>query len=121
MASLPFRDPENHQAIRMTPGGSLHPNRAPRCNGCVMPRMRCSRGSARFSLMIRCSPTGAALAAGVVQNLFLFYAPKVAGEDGVPFTRARKLVLPPLENVQFHRFGPDFAVEGYLHDVYRNH
>jgi len=64
---------------------------------------------------------GAALAAGVVQKLFLFYAPKVAGEDGVPFTRARKLVLPPLENVQFHRFGPDFAVEGYLHDVYRNH
>src|SRR6266581_224253 len=43
----------------LTPGGSLHPNRAPRCNGCVMPRMRCSRGSARFSLMIRCSPTGA--------------------------------------------------------------
>src|SRR5437867_2040720 len=57
---------------------------------------------------------GAALAAGVVQKLFLFYAPKVAGEDGVPFTRAKKLVLPPLQNVQFHRFGPDFAVEGYI-------
>lgn len=64
---------------------------------------------------------GSALAAKVVQKLFLFYAPKVAGENGVPFARAKKLALPPLERVQFLRFGPDFAVEGYLHDVYRNH
>src|SRR2546427_277538 len=64
---------------------------------------------------------GAALAAGVVQKLFLFYAPKVAGEDGVPFTRAKKLVLPPLQKVQFHRLRPHFPLEGYLYAVFPNH
>ena len=64
---------------------------------------------------------GAALAAGVVHKLFLFYAPKVAGETGGPFARAKKLSLPSLAEVRFHRFGPDFAVEGYLQDVYRDH
>ncbi len=64
---------------------------------------------------------GAALSAGIVDRLFLFYASKIAGRDDVPFARAKKLSLPPLSNVSFHRFGPDFAVEGYLHDVYRNH
>ena len=64
---------------------------------------------------------GAALAAGIVDKLFLFYAPKIAGRDDIPFAHAKKLTLPPLSNVSFHRFGPDFAVEGYLRDVYRNH
>jgi hypothetical protein len=26
-----------------------------------------------------------------------------------------------LQNIRISQFGPDFAVEGYLHDVYRNH
>ena len=64
---------------------------------------------------------GAALAAGVVDKLVLFYAPKFAGRADVPFARAKKLSLPVLSGVTLHRFGPDFAVEGYLHDVYRNH
>jgi diaminohydroxyphosphoribosylaminopyrimidine deaminase/5-amino-6-(5-phosphoribosylamino)uracil reductase len=64
---------------------------------------------------------GAALAAGVVDKLALFYAPKIAGEAAVPFALAPKLVHPPLQNIRISQFGPDFAVEGYLHDVYRNH
>ncbi len=64
---------------------------------------------------------GAALSAGIVDKLFLFYAPKIAGRAGVPFARAKKLSLPPLSNVSFYRFGPDFGIEGYLHDVYRDH
>jgi diaminohydroxyphosphoribosylaminopyrimidine deaminase / 5-amino-6-(5-phosphoribosylamino)uracil reductase len=64
---------------------------------------------------------GAALAAGVVDKLALFYAPKLAGRVDVPFACAKGLSLPPLSGVTFHRCGPDFAVEGYLHDVYRNH
>lgn len=63
----------------------------------------------------------AALEAGIVHKLLLFYAPKFAGHSRVPFARADKLAVPPLENVHFHRFGPDFAIEGYLADVYRNH
>jgi len=62
---------------------------------------------------------GAALEACVVDKLFLFYAPKFAGRHGLPLARAKRLSLAPLQGVIFHRFGPDFAVEGYVHDVYR--
>lgn len=64
---------------------------------------------------------GAALAAGIVHKLFLFYAPKIAGDNRVPFAVAPKLILPPLQYQNVKQFGPDFAVEGYLQNVYRNH
>lgn len=67
---------------------------------------------------------GAALKAGVVDKLVLFYAPKVAGGVDVPFARmpdGKSGALPLLHDVMIRRFGPDFAVEGYLRDVYRNH
>jgi len=66
----------------------------------------------------------AALAAGVVDKMFLFYAPRMAGSNhrGVVQTQGRTFRVPPaLKNLSLHRFGPDFAVEGYLRDVYRNH
>ncbi len=65
----------------------------------------------------------AALAAGVVDKMFLFYAPRMAGSNhrGVVQTQGRAFRVPPaLKNLSLHRFGPDFAVEGYLRDVYRN-
>ena len=65
----------------------------------------------------------AALAAGVVDKMFLFYAPRMAGSNhrGVVQTQGRTFRVPPaLKNLSLHRFGPDFAVEGYLRDVYRN-
>ncbi len=64
---------------------------------------------------------GAALAAGIVQKVFLFYATKFSGQMNVPFSGSEKLSIPPLEKTRFLRFGPDFAIEGYLQDVYRNH
>ena len=64
---------------------------------------------------------GAALAAGIVHKLFLFYAPKISGDNRIPFALAPKLILPPLQYQNVKQFGPDFAVEGYLQDVYRNH
>jgi diaminohydroxyphosphoribosylaminopyrimidine deaminase/5-amino-6-(5-phosphoribosylamino)uracil reductase len=64
---------------------------------------------------------GAALTAGVVDKLLLFYAPKIAGDARVPFARAPKLAHRDLQNLRYSQFGPDLAVEGYLHDVYRNH
>jgi diaminohydroxyphosphoribosylaminopyrimidine deaminase/5-amino-6-(5-phosphoribosylamino)uracil reductase len=62
---------------------------------------------------------GAALMAGVVHKLFLFYAPQIAGDNRVPFAFAPKLNLPPLQNIRTQTFGPDLAIEAYLRDVYR--
>ena len=64
---------------------------------------------------------GAALAADAVDKVVLFYAPRFAGETRVPFATAKNLKHAPLRGLSLHQFGPDFAVEGMLHDVYGNH
>jgi diaminohydroxyphosphoribosylaminopyrimidine deaminase/5-amino-6-(5-phosphoribosylamino)uracil reductase len=66
----------------------------------------------------------AALAAGVVDKVFLYYAPKIlAGTGSVPFAAGagfrQMSQAAQVENVQLHRFGEDFAVEGYVRDPYR--
>lgn len=65
----------------------------------------------------------AALAAGVVDKVFLYYAPKIlAGTGSVPFAAGagfrRMSEAAVVKNVSVHRFGEDFAVEGYLKDPY---
>lgn len=65
----------------------------------------------------------AALAAGVVDKVFLYYAPKIlAGGGSVPFAGGegfrRLSEAAQVKNIVLHRFGEDFAVEGYLHDLY---
>ena len=74
-----------------------------------------------LSVLLEAGPVlnGAALAAGTVHKLFLFYAPKIAGESRIPFALAPKLNLPPLRDIRTQQFGPDFAVEAYLHDFLR--
>jgi diaminohydroxyphosphoribosylaminopyrimidine deaminase / 5-amino-6-(5-phosphoribosylamino)uracil reductase len=74
-----------------------------------------------LSVLLEAGPklNGAAFAAGIVHKLFLFYAPKIAGSNCVPFALAPNLSLSPLRNVRTQQFGPDIAIEGYLHDVYR--
>jgi len=64
-----------------------------------------------------------ALAANAVDKIFLYYAPKIlAGTGSIPFAAAAG--FPPIhqaqqvECLQLHRFGEDFAVEGYLRDPY---
>jgi diaminohydroxyphosphoribosylaminopyrimidine deaminase/5-amino-6-(5-phosphoribosylamino)uracil reductase len=68
---------------------------------------------------------GAALEAGVVDKMILFYAPKIMGTGGVPMadlSAARWFPKSPaLKNLRVLTYGSDFFVEGYLHDVYRNH
>ncbi len=64
-----------------------------------------------------------ALAAGVVDKVFLYYAPKIlAGTGAVPFATGpgfRRLSEAALvKSLAVHRFGEDFAVEGYLRDPY---
>jgi diaminohydroxyphosphoribosylaminopyrimidine deaminase / 5-amino-6-(5-phosphoribosylamino)uracil reductase len=74
-----------------------------------------------LSVLLEAGPrmNGAALTAGVVHKLFLFYAPKIAGENRVPFALAPKLNLPTLRNLRTQQFGPDFAIEAYRRDVYK--
>jgi diaminohydroxyphosphoribosylaminopyrimidine deaminase/5-amino-6-(5-phosphoribosylamino)uracil reductase len=65
----------------------------------------------------------AAIAAGIVDKMRVFFAPKVAGFAGkTPGSAAVPNGLraaQELQNVTMAQFGPDFAVEGYFHDVYR--
>lgn len=65
----------------------------------------------------------AALAPGAADKVFLYYAPKIlGGADAVPFAAgagfAHMADAPHVKNIQIHRFGEDFAVEGYLRDPY---
>jgi diaminohydroxyphosphoribosylaminopyrimidine deaminase/5-amino-6-(5-phosphoribosylamino)uracil reductase len=64
-----------------------------------------------------------ALASGVVDKVFLYYAPKIlAGTGSVPFAAGpgfrRMSEAAHLKSFRLHRFGEDFAVEGYLRDPY---
>jgi diaminohydroxyphosphoribosylaminopyrimidine deaminase / 5-amino-6-(5-phosphoribosylamino)uracil reductase len=72
-----------------------------------------------LSVLLEAGPilNGAALAAGIVHKLFLFYAPKISGETRVPFALAPKLSLLPLRDIRTQQFGPDLAVEAYLQRV----
>jgi diaminohydroxyphosphoribosylaminopyrimidine deaminase/5-amino-6-(5-phosphoribosylamino)uracil reductase len=59
----------------------------------------------------------AALSAGIVDKLFLYYAPIVMGEcQTVPFAAGMQEQSSParLHSITLHQFGEDFAVEGYL-------
>jgi len=74
-----------------------------------------------LSVLLEAGPTlnSTALSAGVVHKLALFYAPKFAGEVGVPFAHMSAPGKPPLPNLRVQQFGPDVAIEAYLRDVYR--
>ena len=65
----------------------------------------------------------AALAAGIVDKIFLYYAPIIlAGTNSVPFAAGtgftRMKDTAQVTALRLHRFGEDFAVEGYLKDPY---
>jgi diaminohydroxyphosphoribosylaminopyrimidine deaminase/5-amino-6-(5-phosphoribosylamino)uracil reductase len=73
------------------------------------------------SVMIEGGSTvnAAALAAGVVDRVFLYYAPKILGEGAIPFASGAGFGdAAHLKHAHIHRFGEDFAVEGYLRDPY---
>jgi diaminohydroxyphosphoribosylaminopyrimidine deaminase/5-amino-6-(5-phosphoribosylamino)uracil reductase len=76
-----------------------------------------------LSVMLEAGPTlnGAALTAGVIHKLVLFYAPQIAGGGTVPFAKASNLAPAALGNLGVRQIGPDVVMEGYLQNVYRNH
>ncbi|MBI2677360.1 MAG: bifunctional diaminohydroxyphosphoribosylaminopyrimidine deaminase/5-amino-6-(5-phosphoribosylamino)uracil reductase RibD [Candidatus Koribacter versatilis] len=65
----------------------------------------------------------AALSSGVVDKVFLYYAPKIlAGTGSIPFAAGpgfrHMSDAAYVKHFELHRFGEDFAVEGYLRDPY---
>jgi diaminohydroxyphosphoribosylaminopyrimidine deaminase/5-amino-6-(5-phosphoribosylamino)uracil reductase len=70
----------------------------------------------------------AALSEEIVDKVFLYYAPSIlgggglAGESSVPFASGagyqRINEATRVKNIVIHRFGEDFAVEGYIRDPY---
>lgn len=66
-----------------------------------------------------------ALAAGIVDKIFLYYAPKIlAGTGSVPFAGGagfqRMSEAAHVRDLTIHRFSEDFAVEGYIRDPYED-
>ena len=64
-----------------------------------------------------------ALAANVIDKVFLYYAPKIlAGTGSIPFAAGAGFrhmsQAAQVKDIQLHRFGEDFAVEGYVRDPY---
>jgi diaminohydroxyphosphoribosylaminopyrimidine deaminase/5-amino-6-(5-phosphoribosylamino)uracil reductase len=64
-----------------------------------------------------------ALAANAVDKVFLYYAPKIlAGTGSIPFAAGAGFgqlsQAAQVKHLSLHRFGEDFAVEGYLRDPY---
>jgi diaminohydroxyphosphoribosylaminopyrimidine deaminase / 5-amino-6-(5-phosphoribosylamino)uracil reductase len=65
-----------------------------------------------LSVLLEAGPqlNAAALTAGAVQKLLLFYAPKIAGSAGVPFAHA-SAGLPLMHVTSIRQFGADVAIE----------
>jgi diaminohydroxyphosphoribosylaminopyrimidine deaminase/5-amino-6-(5-phosphoribosylamino)uracil reductase len=78
-----------------------------------------------ISVMIEGGSTvnGAVLSSGAVDKVFLYYAPKImGGSHAIPFASgagfSQMNETPQIRHLHLHRFGADFAVEGYLRDPY---
>ena len=77
------------------------------------------------SVMIEGGATvnGTALSSCIVDKVFLYYTPKILALDGsIPLAYGMGFPLlenaSRVENIHLHRFGEDFAVEGYLRNPY---
>jgi diaminohydroxyphosphoribosylaminopyrimidine deaminase / 5-amino-6-(5-phosphoribosylamino)uracil reductase len=82
------------------------------------------------SLMIEGGSTlnRTALNSGIVDKIFFYYAPKIFSSESVPLAAGGEFgqdetpqaTAKPIEakNIRLHRFGDDFAIEGYLRDPY---
>lgn len=61
---------------------------------------------------------GSAFRAGIVDKLYMFYAPKIYGGDGIPICAGpgaeRMEQSMGLEDIRVHRFADDVMIEGYL-------
>ena len=68
---------------------------------------------------------GAALASAIVDKIFFYYAPRIlGGTNSVPLAAGNGFPnitdAAMADRISLHRFGEDFAIEGYLRDPYEN-
>ncbi|MCI0402447.1 MAG: bifunctional diaminohydroxyphosphoribosylaminopyrimidine deaminase/5-amino-6-(5-phosphoribosylamino)uracil reductase RibD [Acidobacteria bacterium] len=75
------------------------------------------RGLTSVMLEAGARVNASAVEAGVVDKVWLFYAPKVLGPSAVPLLEGGRN-LPVLIEYRMHQFDPDFAIEGYVRNVY---
>ncbi|MBW2259252.1 MAG: bifunctional diaminohydroxyphosphoribosylaminopyrimidine deaminase/5-amino-6-(5-phosphoribosylamino)uracil reductase RibD [Deltaproteobacteria bacterium] len=61
---------------------------------------------------------GSALRAGIVDKVYMFYAPKIYGGEGIPICAGPGVELMEqsinLEDITVHRFADDVMIEGYI-------
>jgi diaminohydroxyphosphoribosylaminopyrimidine deaminase / 5-amino-6-(5-phosphoribosylamino)uracil reductase len=109
--------------IRIEKASALEPNGRP-----DLPAILRRLGELEItSVMIEGGATvnWASLSANAVDKVFLYYAPKIlAGTGSIPFAAGAGFShmnhAAQVKNIQLHRFGEDFAVEGYLRDLYES-
>jgi diaminohydroxyphosphoribosylaminopyrimidine deaminase/5-amino-6-(5-phosphoribosylamino)uracil reductase len=117
--------------MRRTPedGTLLFPGGSPAVDGRPdLERVMASLGQREITSMIiegGAMVNWAALSAGIVDKIFFYYAPKIlAGTGSIPFALGagyrRISEAAYLRALTLHRFGEDFAVEGYLRDPYED-
>jgi diaminohydroxyphosphoribosylaminopyrimidine deaminase/5-amino-6-(5-phosphoribosylamino)uracil reductase len=72
-----------------------------------------------LSALLEAGPglNGAALSAGLVNKLVLFYAPKISGDSRVPFVNLLAKAVPPMRVRSIRQIGPDIAIETLLYGV----
>ena len=61
---------------------------------------------------------GSALAANLVDRLFLFYAPKIAGHSNAPVTTGPTIAKLAFREKTLREFGVDFAIDALLHNYF---
>jgi diaminohydroxyphosphoribosylaminopyrimidine deaminase/5-amino-6-(5-phosphoribosylamino)uracil reductase len=68
-----------------------------------------------LSVLLEAGPhlNAAALSAGLVNKLVLFYAPKIAGDPRVPFVNSSANAIPSMRVSTIRQIGPDVAVVAY--------
>lgn len=66
-----------------------------------------------LSVLLEAGPhlNAAALSAGLVNKLVLFYAPKITGDSRVPFVNSIAKTLPPMRVSSVRQIGPDIVIE----------
>jgi len=79
-----------------------------------------------LSLMIEAGSrlNGSALEYAIVDKMILFYAPQIMGTGGIPMADIPCRWFPKSPSLRVSalgRHGPDFSMEGYFRDVYRDH
>ena len=68
-----------------------------------------------LSVLLEAGPhlNAAALSAGLVNKLVLFYGPKLAGNSRLPLVHQLQSVIPPLLIRSVQQFGPDVSISAY--------